>query len=179
MKTKQHQQTLRAIARIRTVFGIRGELKIESYARSAEEFETVGTVLVGPSDDTVVPKEITSVTVRGDDICISFNGITDRTDAERYRGQYLFVEESLRKKLPKEKFFIDELIDCTVQNEEGTRLGSVVSVDAYPAQMVYTVKTKKGNVLLPAVKEFIVNVDVESKVIVVRPPEGLFNGEML
>jgi ribosomal 30S subunit maturation factor RimM len=45
--------------------------------------------------------------------------------------------------------------------------------------MVYTIRTKKGDVMLPAVREFVLNVDVEKKEIVVRPPEGLFHGEML
>jgi 16S rRNA processing protein RimM len=89
------------------------------------------------------------------------------------------VEESHRKQLPPEKFFIDDLIGCAVVDEEGKKFGEVVSVDALPSQMFYSVQTKKGSVMLPAVKEFVLSVDVEKKEIIVRPPEGLFGGEML
>ncbi|MFA6457002.1 MAG: ribosome maturation factor RimM [Bacteroidota bacterium] len=179
MKTNQNQQPLRAVAQIRKIFGVRGEMKIESFARTAEEFTLLEQVVLGTNEHDVVPCEIESVKERGGEIYLKLRGIDDKTAADRIRGKYLFVEESLRKQLPKEKFFIDELIGCTVISEKGKTLGTIKSVDAYPAQMVYTVRTKKGEVLLPAVREFIVNVDVEKKEIVVSPPEGLFDGEML
>ncbi len=167
------------MAQVRKVFGIRGEVKVESFARSAEELQAAGTFLLGASDADVVPCTVESVKTRGDGIYLKLAGVDDRTDAELLRGQYLFVEEIRRKQLPDEKFFIDDLVGCSVVNEAGKMYGSVVSVDAYPAQMVYTVKTRRGQVLLPAVREFVMNVDVQNKRIVVRPPEGLFDGEML
>lgn len=167
------------MAQIRKIFGVRGEMKIESFARTMEEFETLKDVLLGTGDQDVVPCEIESVKMRGDEIYLKLRGIDDKTAADQIRGQYLFVEESLRKTLPKEKFYIDELIGCAVKNETGKVYGTISSVDAYPAQMVYTVRTKQGPVMLPAVREFIVNVDVEKKEIIVRPPIGLFDGDML
>ena len=178
MKTKQNQP-LRAVAQIRKIFGVRGEMKIESFARSMDEFERLENVLRGTDENNVVPCEIESVKMRGDEIYLKLRGVDDKTAADLIRGQYLFVDESMRKKLPKEKFFIDELIGCRVVSEGRKIFGTISSVDAYPAQMVYTVRTKQGFVMLPAVKEFIVSVDVEKKEIVVRPPEGLFHGEML
>lgn len=154
-------------------------MKIESFGRSQQDFEQTEQLLLGADPLKTVPVEIESVTMRGDEIYLKLKGVDDKTAADAVRGLYLFVEESRRKELPKEKFFIDELIGCTVKNENGKVYGTIVSVDAYPAQMVYTVKTQRGQVLLPAVKEFIVSVDVLQKVIVVSPPEGLFDGEML
>lgn len=167
------------MAQIRKIFGVRGEMKIESFARTPEEFEQLQNVLRGSGEQDAVPCEIESVKLRGDEIYLKLRGIDDKTAADPIRGQYLFVEESLRKTLPKEKFYIDELIGCTVKNESGRIYGTIGSVDAYPAQMVYTVRTKKGPVLLPAVREFIVDVDVEKKEVIVRPPAGLFDGDML
>jgi 16S rRNA processing protein RimM len=179
LKTNQNQQPLRAVAQIRKIFGVRGEMKIESFARTAKEFTQLDQLLLGMNELDAVPCEIESVKERGSEIYLKLRGIDDKTAADQIRGQYLFVEESLRKQLPKEKFFIDELIGCAVVSENGRTFGTIRSVDAYPAQMIYTVRTKRGDVLLPAVREFIVNVDVEKKEIVVRPPEGLFDGEML
>ena len=144
-----------------------------------EEFERLEHLQLGTNENDVIPCSIESVKMRGDEIYLKLRGVEDKTAADLIRGQYLFVEESLRKELPKEKFYIDELIGCKVMNEDGKMFGTVSSVDAYPSQMVYTVRTKQGSVMLPAVREFIVNVDVKKKVIVVRPPEGLFHGEML
>ncbi len=179
MKTNQNSAPLRAVAQIRKSFGLKGELKVESFSRTAEELLQLEQVLLGGSDANTAPCEIESVKMRGDEIYIKLRGVDDKTAADLMRGRYLFVEETLRKKLPKDKFYIDELIGCAVVSEGGKTYGTIKSVDAYPAQMVYTIRTKKGDVMLPAVREFVLNVDVEKKEIVVRPPEGLFHGEML
>lgn len=179
MKTETERQPLRAVAQVRKSFGVRGEVKIESYSRSLEEIAALQKVLVGLREQDASFREIESAKERGGDIYLKFRGVDDKTASDLLRGHFLFVEESRRKTLPKERFYIDELIGCAVKTEQGTLLGTIGSVDAYPAQMVYSVRTKQGMVLLPAVREFIVSVDVEAKVIVVRPPEGLFGGEML
>ena len=182
MKTKHSElpvQPLRAIAKITSLFGVRGEVKIFSYARTAEEFERLANVFCGANETEIVPCEIESVRTRRNEIFLKLVQYDDRTAVEKLRGKYLFVEESQRKQLPPGKFFIDDLIGCMVVNEMGKKLGKVISVDALPSQMIYTVQTKKENVMLPAAQEFILSVDVEKKEIIVRPPEGLFSGEML
>jgi 16S rRNA processing protein RimM len=161
------------------VFGVKGEIKIRSFARTAEEFEGLQQTFIGKNETATEPCVIESVRMRGDDIYLKIKGIEDRTTAEPFRTFYLFVEESQKKQLPEEKFFIDDLIGCVLVSEEGKEFGTVISVDALPAQMVYTVKTSNGDVMFPAVPEFVLSVDVEKKEIVVRPPEGLFEGEML
>lgn len=178
MKTK-HTQPLRAIAQFVGLFGIRGEMKILSYARTAEEFEGLKNTFVGKNETATEQCAIESVRKRGDAIYVKLSGIDDRTAAEEFKNMYLFVEESEKKQPPKEKFFIDDIVGCMLVNEEGKRLGEVISVDALPAQMAYTVKTESGEVMFPAVPEFVLSVDVGNKEIVVRPPEGLFDGEML
>jgi 16S rRNA processing protein RimM len=170
---------LRAIAKLRKVFGLRGEFKIDSYSRTAEEFETVEGVLRGMNEHSVVECKIESVKMRGEEICLKLVGVDDKTAADMLRGQFLFVEESKRKRLSEKQFFIDELIGCSVVNENGKVLGMLSSIETSPAHHVYNVRTSAGYVMMPAVPEFIVNVDVAKKKIVVRPPEGMFTGEML
>lgn len=167
------------MAKIIGVFGIKGEVKIFSYARTAEEFGNIGSLFFGPKETETELCSVESVRQRGKDIYLKLTGVDDRTAAEGYRGMYLFVEESNRKNLPNEKFFVDDLVGCMVVNEAGKRYGTIRSVDALPAQMIYTVRTGRGDVMLPAVPEFILSVDVEHHEIIIRPPEGLFEGEML
>ena len=126
-----------------------------------------------------MPCEIESVKNRGDEIYVKLKGIDDRTQAEMIVGQYLFVDESERKKLLPGKFFHDDLIGCAVVSESGKRYGIVKEIQQFPAHKIYVVRTDRGDVLLPAVEEFIRSVDLTTKKIVVRPPEGLFEGEMI
>jgi 16S rRNA processing protein RimM len=179
LKTSPVKKQLRAIAKLRKVFGLRGEFKIDSYSRTAEEFETVDEVVMGMNEHSTVPCKIESVKKRGEEICIKLIGVDDKTSADLLRGQYLFVEESRKKKLSEHQFFLDDLIGCSVVDEQGTVLGFLSSIERSPAHPVYNVRTSTGYVMLPAVPEFIVNIEIETKKIVVRPPEGMFNGEML
>lgn len=154
-------------------------MKIRSFARTAEEFEGIHGTFVGKDDTSVEQCVIESVRKRGNAIFVKLKGVNDSNAAAAYRSSYIFVEEQYRIQLPKEKFFIDDLIGCAVVSEDGKKFGTIISVDALPVQMVYTVKTLNGEVLLPAVPEFILSVNVEKKEIIVRPPEGLFEGDML
>lgn len=178
MKTK-HSQPLRAVAKIIGLFGIRGEVKVFSYARTAEEFESLESLYCGSTEGESAPCTIESVRMRGKDIYLKLSGVDDRTAAESFRGKYLFIEESQKKQLPKAKFFVDDIVGCAVIDEEGKKFGTIRAVDALPGQMMHTVRTALGDVMLPAVQEFVLSVDVEKKEIVIRPPEGLFEGEML
>jgi 16S rRNA processing protein RimM len=173
------KRQLRAIAKLRKVFGLRGEFKIDSYSRTAEEFETVDEIVMGMNEHSTVPCKIESVKKRGEEICLKLVGVDDKTSADMLRGQYLFVEESRRIKLSDKQFFVDELIGCSVVDERGTVLGMVSSIETSPAHTVYNVRTSAGYVMLPVVPEFIMKVEIEKKKIIVRPPEGMFTGKML
>lgn len=171
--------TLRAAAQILKPFGVKGELKIFSYSRGIDEYGNITNLLRGRNDQHVVPCEIESVKSRGDEVFIKLKGVDDRAKAEVIVGEYLFVEEQQRKQLPEGKFFDDDLLDCSVVTEQGKQLGVVHDVVRYPAQKVYEVKTQQGIVLVPAVGEIVLSVDLARRTIVVRPPEGLFDGVML
>ena len=173
------KKQLRAIAKLRKVFGLHGEFKIDSYSRTAEEFETVEDVLMGMTEHSTIPCAIESVKMRGEEICLKLVGVDDKTAADMLRGQFLFVEESKRKRLSDKQFFIDELIGCSLVDEQGSVLGMVSSVEVSPAHNIYNVRTSGGYVMFPAVPEFIVKAEIEKKKIIVRPPEGMFTGEML
>ncbi|MDD8016803.1 MAG: ribosome maturation factor RimM [Bacteroidota bacterium] len=171
-------ESLRAIARIGKVFGVRGEVKIFSYSRGLDEYKKLPKLFVGKNESSVVVYEIESVKNRGDELYVKLKGIDDRTQAELVVGQYLFVVESERKKLPSGKFFHDEIVGCVVVDEQGKKFGVVKDVQQYPAHPLYAVATKKGDVLMPAAGDIIQSVNIKRKEIVVHPPEGLFDGEM-
>ena len=156
-----------------------GEVKIHSYSRSIAEYERLTGVLRGINDRELVPCEIERVEGRGNEIFLKFKQIDDRTAAGKIVGEYLFVEETKRTQLPKGKYFDDDILDCTVIDEQGNTLGVVYDVVQYPASKVYEVKTDRGIVSMPAVEAFIRSVDIEKKKIIVRPPEGLFDGRMM
>ncbi len=176
---KTDERRFRAIAKVLKVFGIRGEIKIFSYARSAEEYKNLSGCFLGRSETLCKECKIESVRSRGGEIYLKLRGVDDRTAAETLVGQFLFVHEVDRKELPQGSYFIDDLIGCSVQHIEGRQLGIVKSVDSYPSGKMYVVQTTSGEVLMPGVNEIIREILISEKIVRVLPPEGMFDGEMM
>ena len=178
MKSDQAPGThLCAVGVIAKVFGVKGEVKLHSYSRSLEEFKELDTVLVGKSEKSAVGMTIEHVAARGNDIYIKFQDVGDRSASELLIGHFLFVEETKRKRLGSGEFFVDDIIGVTVFNLHKKRLGVLIDVVQYGAQDMYVVKTGGGDVMVPAVRSIVREVDVQKRSMTVDPPEGLFNGE--
>ena len=170
---------LRAAAVIAKVFGIRGELKIHSYSRSLEEFEKLDSVMVGKDEATAVERAIESVVARGEGIYVKFRDISDRTAAQSLIGHFLFVEEEQRRRLRSGEYFVDDLLGMTVLGADRATLGVLEDVVHAPAHDMYVVRTRGGEVMVPAVGEIIRTVDMKHRTITIDPPEGLFSGDRL
>jgi 16S rRNA processing protein RimM len=176
MTTADVHQPLCAIAAITTVFGIRGEVKIQSYARSSSDFPPGKKILAGRSERETAELEIEYSTERQGHIFIKFRSIDDRSGAEQLRGQYIFVVFADRKKLPAGSFFIDEIIGMKVQSGEGIIYGTITEVMKSPAHDLYVISTGAGDVLLPAVPTIVRMIDSDARTVIVDAPEGLFTG---
>jgi len=176
---KSHQAVrahLCAVGVIAKVFGVKGEVKIHSYARSFDEFKPLAFVLVGKSEHKVVEKQVERVSSRGNDIYIKFHDVNDRNASEALVGHFLFVEETARKRLAPGEFFVDDIIGMSVCDTRKKVLGIVMDVVRYPAQDVYIVKAREGEVMVPAVRNIVRVVDIKNRTITITPPEGLFDG---
>jgi 16S rRNA processing protein RimM len=101
---------------------------------------------------------------------VRFVEATDRTAAESLYGLQIFMPTEKRKPLDKDEFFVEDLIGVQAVTEAGDQLGKITQVLQNPANDVY--ETDKG-ILIPAVKAFIVSVDIAAKLIVVRDIPGL------
>jgi 16S rRNA processing protein RimM len=178
VKSDQAPRThLCAVGVIAKVFGVKGEVKLHLYSRSLEEFEELGTILVGKSEESVVEMTIERVTARGKDVYIKFQDVSDRNASESLIGHFLFVEETKRKRLESGEFFVDDIIGLTVFDLHKKRLGVLTDVVQYAAQDMYIVKTSGGDVMVPAVRSIVQEVDVKKRTMTIDPPEGLFDGE--
>lgn len=138
-------------------------------------FKKLKRVLVGADDSAVTEGTILSAKVEPRGVRVLLQGITDRSAAEKLVGFFLFVEEKDAVRLPKGTYFIHDLIGLLVVDEEGSAIGVVRDVLKYPANDVYVVEREGREVMLPAVKEFIKKIDMESRTMKVRLIEGMLH----
>ena len=178
MKSDQAPRThLCAVGVIAKAFGVKGEVKLHSYSRSHEEVEELTADLVGRTEKSVIAMTVERVTTRGSDIYIKFQEVSDRNASESLIGHFLFVEETKRKQLASGEFFVDDIIGVIVFDLHQKKLGVLIDVVQYGVQDMYIVQTGSGDVMVPAVRSIVREVDVEKRTMTIDPPEGLFNGE--
>ena len=158
------------IGKITSAVGLRGEVKIYNYSDSPDIYSTAGAVYV--NDDLM---NVKSVRTQKNMVVLGLEGIADRDAAEKLRGREVFVTEDDLPELPEGQYYIRDLIGMEVlDSESGEQIGVVRDVIQNTAQDIFDVKTTEGKqVLIPKVPEFIIDISLEKKQILVKLIEGM------
>mgnify|MGYP001011272273 FL=1 len=158
------------IGQIVNAVGLKGEVKVYNYSDSQERYYDLQTVYL---DDKLY--EIEKVRFQQHLVILKFKGVEDRNAAESLKGKYLNITEADLKELPEGTYYIRDLIGVLVVLESGEVLGTLTNVLQNFAQDLYEIDVNGKKVLLPAVNEFVLDVDLESRRVTVRLPEGLLD----
>lgn len=159
------------IGRIAKAHGIGGEVSIEIHTDVEERFAPGATVRIDPDLDLT----ITSARPHQGRVLVRFEGIHDRNGAEALRGRWLSVDAASTP-VPEDpwSFWEFQLDGATVVDTQGARLGVFARAEHGRSGDLWVVATPNGEVLVPAVRAIVRDVNVETKIIVLDPPEGLF-----
>jgi 16S rRNA processing protein RimM len=149
---------------------VRGELACALLTDYPERFRRTRDVLVR---DGQARHRVLGSRLSGDRVYLRLEGIADRTAAEALRGAILEVPLSEAVALPPNTFFWHQLIGLEVQTEAGARLGTLVEVLPTGGNDVYVVRDASREILLPAIREVVREVDLERGVMVVSLLPGL------
>lgn len=160
------------VGKIINTHGIKGEVKIYPITDDAERFSNLKKVYIGE-----FKKEVTLKSVRyhkGFPI-IGFKEIDDINEVLPFKDQYIFIDDVDRIILPKNHYFIYDLINCEVFDMEDNKIGYIRDILQNMSNDVYVVKDDINNkeYLIPAVSQFIKLVDIDNKRIVIDPIEGM------
>ena len=158
---------------ITTTHGVRGEVKVFPTTDDAERFLDIEYVLLDTGKE-LKEMEISQVKFFKNMVILKFKGIDDRNDVERMRQAKLLVTRENAVELGKDEYFIADLIDMQVELEDGTAFGVLTDVMQTGANDVYCIRTEEhGEVLIPAIKDCILDVDVEAGKMKIHLLDGL------
>lgn len=104
---------------------------------------------------------------------VRFEGVADRTAAEKLRGARLFVRRERLPKLPRGEYYTFEILGLEVETEDGQKLGRVENIFSTGANDVYEVRKGKKEILIPAVDNVIMKIDLKAGLIIVRLLDGM------
>ncbi|SDK44528.1 ribosome maturation factor RimM [Natronincola ferrireducens] len=159
------------IGKILNTHGIKGEVKVFSLTDYPERFEELKWIYI---EDYKEKFHIKKVKYRPKDILLSFEGYDDINKVEKFKGKYLLIDESQKRELPEDTYYITDIIGLAVYTIADQYLGTVVDILQAGSNEVYVIKNKEGKeVLIPAVKEFVPEISLEAGKIIVKPIEGM------
>ena len=161
------------IGKIVSAVGIKGEVKIYSYSDNPMKLAEHEKLYAG---NTFRILEIENVrTPKGNTAVVKFREIRSRNDAEKLKGDSVFIYEDELKKLGADEYYVRDLIGMkTVDIEDGACVGTLIDVIQNTAQDIYLIKTDEGKeIMIPAVKEFIKEINVGESSIYIKFIEGM------
>ncbi|HWP96508.1 MAG TPA: ribosome maturation factor RimM [Syntrophomonadaceae bacterium] len=142
-------------------FGVRGELKVLPLTDYPERFQVLKEILLvgGPNRERLTVEENKP---HGQFYLFKFQGINGREAAERYRGWYLMIPESEIYPLPEGSYYYFQLKGLSVYDRDRGRLGVLQDILETGANDVYVIDSEQyGEILIPAIKEVVLKVDLE------------------
>lgn len=164
-----------SVGRIVNTFGIKGELKVYPYVDDINEFDDFERVYLkrGSRNTDLKEYKVSGVRYHKGMALLKLSGIPDMTEAEKLKGCEVMISRDMAKPCEEDEYFIKDLYGMEVMTEEGEALGELEDILFTGANDVYVVKTEDNDILIPAIKQCILKIDVENKKMTVRLLEGL------
>lgn len=160
---------------ISSTHGVRGEVKVFPTTDDVKRFKRLKEVILDTGREELT-LEIEGVKFFKQFVILKFKGFDNINDIEKYKGKSLYVTRANAVRLRKDEYFIADLQGLTVVDEEEHVLGTLRDVMETGANDVYIIDLTDGReVLIPAIKECILNVDIEGGKMQVHIMEGLLD----
>jgi 16S rRNA processing protein RimM len=164
-----------AVGEIVGAFGVRGEVKVLPQTDFPERFARTPILYLG---DARTPHAVQNARQHQRIVIVKLEDVDDMVAAAQLRGVTLWIPEAERLPLPADQFYLSDVVGLPVTHVNGQPLGTVSDYITGGANDLFVVRTPGGReVLLPAVREFIRELDIPAHVLRVNPIPGLFDDQ--
>ena len=161
------------IGQIVNTSGLKGILKIKPFTDDIKKFSNLKTIYI-KTKNGLTEFKIEQVRYVKNMVMLKLAGIDTVEEAEKYRNLYIKVIRDQEEELEEGSYYIIDILGCKVNTDANQELGKVIDVFQTGSNDVYVVKDEQGKqILLPAIKQVIKNVDIKNKIITVHLLEGL------
>ncbi len=153
------------VGQIINTHGLNGELKVYPLTDDIKRFRKLKKVYINE-----IERQVVWCKLQVDKVILKIEGIDSIEDAVKYKEKYIEVSREDAVKLPEGRYFVTDIIGCTVVDENGVDYGKIYDVIHTKNNDVYWIKEGK-ELLIPVLKEIVVNIDVENQKITIKPVE--------
>ena len=158
------------VGKIISSHGIKGELKIFPLTDDINRFKYLKEVYIG---EEKLPVQVVGVKFNKDKPIIRLKEFDNINQVLKFKDRYLYVDDENLIELEENEYFVFQLLRCKVENMEGKSIGVLEDIINTLSNDVYVIRHGEKEYLVPAIKEFIKNIDIESKLIRIDPIEGM------
>lgn len=143
--------------------GIKGEVKVQPLTDDINRFKNLKETVIDGKNYRVL-----KAVLGGGAVFLALSGISDRNAAETFRGKFLCVTRENAVELPEGRYFIADVIGCSLITDGGDNLGEIVDVTSARTD-IFTVRLNGGRILrFPFLKDLTVSVDISNKKVTVK-----------
>ncbi len=163
---------------ISSTHGLKGEVKVFPTTDDVKRFRQLKEVLLDAGDEKPV-LQIEQVKIFKQFVILKFKGIDDIEDVQKYKGKDLLVTRENAVELKKDEYFIADLIGVSVISDDNSLRGILKDVVQTGANDVYVIDLEDGRqLLLPAIKECVLMVDLDENIMKIHVLDGLLDNEV-
>jgi len=151
--------------------GVRGAMRVRIISDFPDHLATLSHVYIGSDPQR---RRLRALRGASPTAVLEVSGVSSRDEAALYRGMPLYMDIRDAKPLDEGEYYWHQLIDMTVVTPEGETLGVLTSILQTGANDVYVVTQPDGaEILLPAIKDVVLDIDVPNKRMVAKPLDYL------
>jgi 16S rRNA processing protein RimM len=171
---QQNETDWATIGQVVALFGVRGELKVRLLTDIPNRFAELQTVYVGTNHALYPIQGVRPY--KGEMVILKLSGIDDANAAEPLRNQELSIPLSELATLPPDSYYQHDILGLRVLTLDGQEIGQIVEIIDTGSNDVYSVKKPEGSqVLIPAIKDVIKQIDLIRRTMHIDPLPGLLD----
>jgi 16S rRNA processing protein RimM len=153
--------------------GLEGEVVVDSFSDAPDRYAPGSALTAELPSGTTTRLVVAASRPFQDRLLVRFQGVADRDGAEALRGSNLTIPRRDVMPLPEGRRYRFELVGLRVATQGGEPMGSIEDVFSTGSNDVYVIRGPRGEVLLPALAEVILAIDLDHGTMTVAPPPGL------
>ena len=171
-------ENLLQVGVISSMHGVHGKVKVFPTTSDANRYKSLKEVKLDTgskmNESDMITLKLKGVKFFKQFVIVKFEGYDNPNDIEKYKGKPIYVTRENAVKLAKDEYFVADLYGIDVFEDNGEKLGELTDVIETGSNDVYTVKCVDGTeLLLPAIKQCILEVDIENRKMTVHVMDGL------
>jgi len=170
---KVSSEDLLLVGSVTRPHGLRGLLRIRSYAQSEKSFLNAGTVFLETASGETHEHAVSSISPHQRIFLLTLKGLDSLEEAEKYRGAAIFIRKDPASRETDDEYFWHEIIGMQVYLKSGEYIGTVEQVIPTGGNDVFVVRKEESEILIPGIHDVVREIDLEGKKMIIDAMEGM------